>query len=216
LRSFFYLKNRKKIKIKKMSDRLLFKFYKSYFDVASELNDKDRLAFYDALMSKEFYNIEPELKGMAKFAYISQKHSIDKQVEGWESKMKTHLQCSDSVGIAGGVLGGIAGGGIQEEVQEKEKEEVKYRAFAHLSISVFEFNKLIEAGYKKDDIDTVLDSIENYKDKKKYTSLYLTALNWLKKNKPDVAKEIPGETMEERTRRLYVERIRNEGQKQVY
>lgn len=103
---------------------------------------------------------------------------------------------------------------IREE--ERREEKIKYRAFAHLSISVPEFNKLIDAGYSKDDIDTVLDSIENYKNKKKYTSLYLTALNWLKKNKPEVAKEIPGETMEERTRRLYVERIRNEGQKQVY
>ena len=102
-----------------MSDRLLFKFYKSYFDVASELNDKDRLAFYDALMSKEFYNIEPDLKGMAKFAYISQKHSIDKQVEGWESKMKSQLNTP----IQGGTLGGIAGGAVQEKEKEKEKEK---------------------------------------------------------------------------------------------
>lgn len=42
----------------------------------------------------------------------------------------------------------------------------------------------------------------------------LTA-SWLQ-NIPSETKEIPGETMEERTRRLYVERIRNEGQKQVY
>ena len=197
-----------------MGKRLLFKFYSSYFDVANELDDKDRLAFYDALMKRQFTGQETELSGMAKFAYISQKHSIDKQIEGWESKMKTPLQGSE----AGGMLGGMLGGSVQEKEKEKEKEkeEVKYRAFAHLSISVLEFNKLIDAGYKKDDIDMVLDSIENYKKNKNYTSLYLTALNWLKKNKPEVAKEIPGETMEERTRRLYVERIRNEGQKMTY
>ena len=70
-----------------MEERLLFKFYKSYFDVASELDDKNRLAFYDALMNKEFFGINPNLKGMANFAYISQKHSIEAQVKGWEDKM---------------------------------------------------------------------------------------------------------------------------------
>ena len=50
--------------------RLLFKFYRSYSDVACELSDKDRLAFYDAIMRKEFLGIEPNLKGSARFAYI--------------------------------------------------------------------------------------------------------------------------------------------------
>ena len=63
-------------------------FFRSYFEVAKELNDKDRLAFYDALLNKQFENIEPNLKGMANFAYISQKHSIDTQVKGYYDKTK--------------------------------------------------------------------------------------------------------------------------------
>ena len=55
-----------------------FNFYRSYWDVANELNDKDRLAFYDALMKRQFTGIETDLEGMSKFAYLSQKHSIDK------------------------------------------------------------------------------------------------------------------------------------------
>jgi hypothetical protein len=55
-----------------------------------------------------------------------------------------------------------------------------YRAFANLSLSFSEFEKL-EAEYDKTTIDMVLDSIENYKDNKKYKSLYLTAKNWLSK-----------------------------------
>ena len=55
-----------------------------------------------------------------------------------------------------------------------------YRSFAHLSMSLEQFNKL-EADYNKQQIDSCLDSIENFKNNKKYKSLYLTAKNWLKK-----------------------------------
>jgi len=109
-------------------DRLLFKFYKSYFDVGSELNDKDRLAFYDALLNKQFNGIEPTLTGISKLAYISQKHSIDLQVKGWEDKMGTSLNLNPN---QGGTIGGAVRPTLQEkeEVKEKEKEKLKGECF---------------------------------------------------------------------------------------
>jgi hypothetical protein len=106
-----------------MSERKAVKFYRSYWEVAMELNDKDRLAFYDALMLRQFTGEQPDLKGMANFAYISQKHSIDAQVKGFEDKTKTPLQAPKQ--------GGIQAPSVQEE--EKEKEEYTKLKFSFLS-----------------------------------------------------------------------------------
>ena len=55
-----------------------------------------------------------------------------------------------------------------------------YMSFKHLKITKAECIKLNE-NYTKEQIDTVLESIQNYKGNSKYVSLYLTAKNWLKK-----------------------------------
>lgn len=69
---------------------------------------------------------------------------------------------------------------IEEEEERKEEKENIYRSFQHLSLSVSNFEKL-EVKYTKEQIDSILDSIENYKSNTKYKDLYLTANQWLKK-----------------------------------
>jgi len=56
-----------------------------------------------------------------------------------------------------------------------------YRAFAHLKLSIEDFEKL-RIEYSAEQINNVLDSIENFKSNKNYSSLYLTAKNWLKRD----------------------------------
>jgi hypothetical protein len=73
--------------------------------------------------------------------------------------------------------------------KEKNNKENIYRSFEHLSISVGDFNKLC-VNYTKEQIDEILDQIQNYRKNKEYSSLYLTAKKWLKKNEPLPANKI--------------------------
>jgi hypothetical protein len=106
--------------MEKLTKRKGFNFFRSYFDVYNELEtDADKAAFIDALLDRQFMGIKPvNLKGMAKFAYISQTNSIDSQVKGYEDKTGNilHPSLPPPVGV-------ITPPAIQ--VEEKGKVEVK-------------------------------------------------------------------------------------------
>lgn len=76
---------------------------------------------------------------------------------------------------------------IREDKIKEDNIKV-YKSFSHLSISFVEFNKLKEK-YSEKQINDILESIENYKLNKKYTSLYLTAKKWLDKEYPQGNKQ---------------------------
>ena len=100
--------------------RKAFNFYRSYYDIAKELPEQDKLLFLWAILQRQFEGIEPNLKGMSNFAYISQKHSIDSQVLGYQTK--TGLILAPTVG---GTQGGIEGAWVQVEEKGKEEEKEK-------------------------------------------------------------------------------------------
>lgn len=168
--------------------RKAFNFYKSYYDVLSELNDEDKLKFLMALLNKQFYNIEPELKGMAKFAYLSQKHSIDKQVIGYQDKTGELLTPT-----IGGCVGGLQHPCQQEQEKEKEKEQEKEKIMYDFEIfwnlydkkeakasCIKAWNKLENEDHKK--IIEVTPDYVAWKSDKKFRPMPATFLNqkrWL-------------------------------------
>ena len=121
----------------KKTKRKGFNFFRSYYDVFNELSDEDKLAFIEALLDKQFLGINPtELKGLAKFAWISQVNSIDSQVKGYEDK--TGVKLTPTVGGAGRVEN-TPTEQVQVEVEEKgkgkEKEQDVY--FTHESFLIW-------------------------------------------------------------------------------
>ena len=79
---------------------------------------------------------------------------------------------------------------IEERKERKEEKEEVYRKVKHLSLSLGEFKKLNEV-YEKSSIDDILDKIENYSKNKNYSSLYLTANAWLKKDGVKIESQKP-------------------------
>ena len=109
----------------KLTKRKGFNFYRSYFDIYNELTDKCKLEFIDALLNKQFLNEDPkELKGMSKFAYLSQLHSIEKQVKGYEDATGIRLNDTPNSTPMGTPMSTPASRPHKEE-QEKEKEKEK-------------------------------------------------------------------------------------------
>lgn len=176
------------------NNRKAFNFYRSYFEVYMELNNEDKILFMDALLNKQFKGVEPDLNGMVKFAYLSQKHSIDKQVKGWEDKTKTVLSVVNSEPIEHPTEGGTQGGTEHPMVQEKEKGKEKgkeYITIAPTKVDAFEsidFEKLLSFinfsfGRKFKVINQKVKKSYNARIKEGYTKDQITdAINNCKEN----------------------------------
>ena len=71
--------------------------------------------------------------------------------------------------------------GYHNQFKAKEKTDVVfYSKFDHLKLTFEDFDRLINLGHSKSEIDDCIEKIQNYAKNKSYKSLFLTLKNWLK------------------------------------
>ena len=168
--------------------------YRSFFEAIKELPKENQAEVWSAVYELGLNGERVELKGISKTIFTLIAPQLDanykkflngikpkqKQVESkTEAKPKQKISKTEA--------------NVNVNVNDNEKDMYIYRAFAHLSLSIEDFDKL-RIEYSADQINNVLDSIENFKSNKNYSSLYLTAKNWLKR---DVQKNVT-ETSDDR------------------
>ena len=157
------------------TERKQFNFYRSYYDVALEIeNDKDRADYLLAICEYQFTGIEPKLLGMAKFAFLSQKHSLLRQVKGYEDaklainnkatlpptpmRVCTTIPPQQPLAVINNEQ--LIINNKQKKIEEEKQEEEDITALP----SKFSFyNSLIDYGFKK---ELVFDWVAVRKTKK--------------------------------------------------
>jgi len=152
--------------VEKLNDEQAGKLFKHVLDYVNDLNP-----------------ITEDLLTQVCFEPIKQ--SLKRDLKKWEKqheqriaagKKSAQVRKQNSTTVNDRSVSSTVRGNVSVSVKEKDI----YRSFAHLSMSLTEFNKL-ELEYTKQQIDEVIDAIQNYANNKKYKSLYLTAKNWLQK-----------------------------------
>ena len=171
-----------------MSNRKAFNFFRSYYEVANELTDKDRLAFYDALMLEQFTGQKTELKGMAKFAYISQQHSIESQINGFNQRLKRGDISLEPLSSLPPTAGFTPPPKAEEKEEGKEQGKGNYKP-RKISFEESElFNKLkfkeIFNDWSQDKLRHYYDAALRYSiEGNKYVSWELAIKQWERKDK---------------------------------
>jgi hypothetical protein len=163
-------------------------FYRSFYEAIKHLDLFDQARIYDAIFSYGLDFQEPELTGISKTVWILIKPQIDANIKRFNNGNKPKVKQEKSK-IEAKVKQKISKVEANNNVNVNDNvNDINiYRKFNHLSISNDEYDSLkVIYGNKVDD---VLDAIENYKDNKKYKSLFLTAKQWLKKESLDSHKQ---------------------------
>jgi len=121
---------------------------------------------------------------LVELAFISIKRQLKRDLQKWETQLEQRREAGRKSAQkrqrnATSVNERLRASTDNVNVNVNDNKDI-YMSFKHLKITKAECIKLNE-NYTKEQIDTVLDAIQNYKGNNKYVSLYLTAKNWLKK-----------------------------------
>ena len=167
-----------------MENKKSFILYADYKHTVNLLGDERSGKLFKTILS--YVNDEnPQVDDeVVKVAFEPIKQQLKRDLKGWVNKKTVRAEAGRKGGLAKSSNAKQKVAKLAVNVTDTVTVNVSkdiYRAFNHLSISQKEYLKLLE-DFKKENIDDVLDSIQNYNQNKKYKSLYLTAKNWLKRD----------------------------------
>jgi hypothetical protein len=172
--------------------------YRSFFEAIKELSKEQQADVWNAVYELGLNNNEVQLSGISKTIFTLIKPQIEANIKKYlngkrpktkpkESKTEANNKQKESKSETN----------VNDNVNVNVNNNI-YRSFAHLSLTEEEFEKLNKV-FSQEEIDNILDNIENNTNNKKYKSLYLTARNWLNRNKPK-EEIIPFEKLDRLTR----------------
>lgn len=166
-----------------MNERKAFNFYRSYFEVAQQLPKKYQLGFLQAILDYQFNGVEPSSVKGFELAWVSQKHSLDRQLEGYKHGIKGGRppKGSDNHPLKGRSNQDKDKGQVQYVRANIESSAVWLEGVAMLvKLPIFTTTNLL-----KDFLDE--QELKGYEDTEKKCKEYF--INWIKQNKPKEAQD---------------------------
>tara|TARA_R100001369_G_C3322075_1_gene169110 strand:- start:40 stop:606 length:567 start_codon:yes stop_codon:yes gene_type:complete len=163
-----------------------FIFYRSFFEATKPLNTDQKAQLYDAIciysLEQETISLDPIC--LAMFALIKpQLEANHRRYLNGTKKKQTISKAEAKPKQTISKKQANVNVNVNDNVNVKEKVTA-HTSFKHLKLSFNEFDKL-KNDYGKAKVIDVLEQIENFKGNTKYTSLYLTAKQWLKRREND-------------------------------
>jgi hypothetical protein len=160
-----------------------FIFYRSFFEATKPLDPGQKAQLFDAIcrysLDQEHIELDPICEAMFTLIKPQLDANFNKYKAGKksaEAKQKANRKATKKQQKANKPTTNV---NVNDNSNNNKKEY--YAHFKHLKLTYEEHAKLLKE-YKPEQIDDMLDQIWNFKGNTKYTSLYLTLKNWLKKD----------------------------------
>ncbi len=168
-----------------------FIFYRSFFEATKPLNAEQKASLFDAICRYSLDLEEMQLDPICEAMFALIKPQLDANYKRWENSKKGGRPNQTKTKVKPKRNQKLTKLKPNVNVNDNDNDNVNeniHTHFKHLSITYSDYNKL-EIVYGADKVKEILEQIENFKNNKKYTSLYLTAKNWLKRDKLNEKKD---------------------------